>query len=644
MTGKSILVPIISAIGLLLLISLAVRHSEIVTGRYITSGVPPVLAFAGLLFFLLVQRLWRWLRPHATPDPRQALLLYTMLTIGVWLGGPVGVRAFLPHLTALQYWSKTDPSLAPYPDYLPAWYAPKDAEVNRVYYEGSREGIVPWDIWLPILFRWSPFFLALFGASYCLMLLVRNHWFHAERLTFPLLNLPMALAVDGGARYTGGTRPLLKHPLLWGGIAVAGLFNFANIGRALNPLIPAPGFYFSFHGLFPDRPWQPLNSILIVYLIELIGFGYFIPLEVTFSAWFLYLVEKAVAVGGIASGYDKPGFPFMQEQAAGAFLACGLLLAWGVRHHLAALWHRARRCAGEERTAFLGLAACSAVMIGWAVLAGLAFPLAVAYFLVIGCFVLVYARMRAETGIPSDFIYPYGLPKEMIVHAVSVNGIITLGGVQSMVIFSSLAWLSRHHMGEAMAAYQIDGMKLADQTHIGRRVLFVALLTAFVVGMAGTLWAHLTGYYQIGSNLSAGGMGEYRAKVALQEYQQMAGRLALPPPRDWSRLGAVGIGFCVALGLGMLRRSLVGMPLHPFGYILATAYGDEAVNFFPLFTAWLAKLVILRVGGLRLYRRGMPFFLGLIIGHFTIAGIFWPILSLFLSPEASRSYHLYLGG
>lgn len=282
--------------------------------------------------------------------------------------------------------------------------------------------------------------------------------------------------------------------------------------------------------------------------------------------------------------------------------------------------------------------------IGWAVLAGLAFPLAVAYLLVIGCFVLVYARMRAETSIPSDFIYPYGLPKEMIVNAVSVNGIIALGGVQSMVIFSSLAWLSRHHMGEAMAAYQIDGMKLADQTHIGWRVLFTALLTAFLVGMAGTWWAHLSGYYQIGSNLSAGGMGEYRAKVALQEYQQMVGRLALPPPRDWTPLGAVGIGFCVVLGLGTLRRSLVGMPLHPFGYILATAYGDEDVNFFPLFTAWFAKLVILRIGGLRLYRRGMPFFLGFIIGHFTIAGILWPTLSLFLSPEASRSYHLYLGG
>ena len=51
-----------------------------------------------------------------------------------------------------------------------------------------------------------------------------------------------------------------------------------------------------------------------------------------------------------------------------------------------------------------------------------------------------------------------------------------------------------------------------------------------------------------------------------------------------------------------------------------------------------------RAGGLRLYRQGMPFFLGLAIGHFFLAGIFWPVFSLFIAPEASRAYHLYFGG
>jgi hypothetical protein len=39
-----------------------------------------------------------------------------------------------------------------------------------------------------------------------------------------------------------------------------------------------------------------------------------------------------------------------------------------------------------------------------------------------------------------------------------------------------------------------------------------------------------------------------------------------------------------------------------------------------------------------------PFFLGLAIGHFFCAGLFWPVMSLFMVPAASSSYHLYFGG
>jgi len=77
---------------------------------------------------------------------------------------------------------------------------------------------------------------------------------------------------------------------------------------------------------------------------------------------------------------------------------------------------------------------------------------------------------------------------------------------------------------------------------------------------------------------------------------------------------------------------------------LATAYGDSATCWFPLLIAWLLKATILRFGGLTYYRRGMPFFLGLAIGHFFLAGVFWPVFSLLIAREASQSYHLYFGG
>lgn len=643
--ARGAVAPVLLGLVVVVLVQVAVRHSEIITGRYITSGVPPVLAFAAMLACVASRPLLRRIHPRLALDNRQILLLFMLLPIGIWLGGPYGVRAFLPHLTALQYWGKSNANLAPYADNLPAWYAPRGDEAMRLYWEGSRSGDVPWGIWLPVLLRWAPFFLAVFCASFCLMLLVRRQWLHAERLSFPLLTLPLALAADGGSRYAGERRSLFRHPVMWAGFGVAALFNLANIGHALIPTIPSTGFSYSLGTLSFARPWTPLNSVALFYMIETIGFGYFVPLDVSFSAWFLYVVEKLAAVAGTAAGYDRPGYPYIQEQSAGAYLACGLLLAWGARRHLQATWRRAwSGPAGEERLAWIGLGLSTALMVGWACAAGLAAAVAIPYFLVLGCFVLVYARIRAETGVPLEFIYPYGLPKEMVLNAFSVPGVTGIGGVQSMVIFSSLAWLSRHHLGEAMAAYQVDGLKLADQERIGRRALAAALLLAFGVGLAAALWAHLSGYYQIGSNTAAGGMGEYRASVAVQEYQQMASRISAPPPRDWPRLSANTIGFTAALAMAFARSRIPGLPLHPLGFLLATAYGDHTTCFFPLFVAWLVKLVILKAGGLRLYRQGMPFFLGLIIGHFFMAGIFWPVLSLLISPEASRSYHLFFGG
>lgn len=245
-----------------------------------------------------------------------------------------------------------------------------------------------------------------------------------------------------------------------------------------------------------NRPWTPLQPINIYFEIETIGIGYFVPLEVSFSAWFFYAFDRMFAVAGTAAGYDAPGFPFTAEQCAGGYVAIGLLL-----------------------------------------------------------------------------------------------------------------------------------------------------LLAFVIGLGAAYWVHLSTYYAAGSNLipSAGEIGEYREKVARQEYEQMATRVADMPPRSMPRLVAAAGGFGFAAALTLLRQRWIGCPFHPLGYLIATASGDTSTNWFPMLIAWLCKFVILRLGGLRLYRRGMPFFLGLAIGHLFVAGIFWPVFTLTLTKEAANSYHLLFG-
>ncbi|HOM82392.1 MAG TPA: hypothetical protein PLZ94_11455, partial [Armatimonadota bacterium] len=77
-------------------------------------------------------------------------------------------------------------------------------------------------------------------------------------------------------------------------------------------------------------------------------------------------------------------------------------------------------------------------------------------------------------------------------------------------------------------------------------------------------------------------------------------------------------------------------PLHPVGYVLGNT--PSMVSFWcPFFVAWLAKLIILRVGGIRLYRRCIPFALGLILGDYVVPGI-WGIVGLLTDTQMYLSF------
>jgi hypothetical protein len=626
-----------------------IRYTEMRTGRYISDGVPPIPAFASLLIFGLIRALLIKRAPRFAPTQAQILLIYVMLTIGTILSGPYQIRAFLPHLVSLQYWGRDGRVLGQYVPYLPSWYAPRNPDAIRRYFEGSRSGEIPWSYWAVPLFWWSLFFLAVFLCVYAMISLIRNAWIRNERLSFPLLSVPLAMTVTDWSAFGNRRQRTVVFAF---GFAVAFLFNGINILHVLVPSIPSLGFYSTLQDVFHDKPWTAFNEVYFIYFLEAIGIGYFVPLEITFSVWFFYLLNRLLAAWGMSAGYDTPGFPFTQEQSAGGYIAMGLILLFGLRQALRAsfklaftgraLTPEARR----ERGNWLLLTGGAVFVLAFCRMAGFSLLLAVPFFGILAIFTLVFARIRAETGVPFSFIYPFGLPKDLLVSTLGVQNVVGLGGTGSFVLFSSMAWLSRHHYPEEMAAYQMDGAKIAESARIPRRALFMGLLSALIVGLLCAYWVHLSAYYSIGSNMAGGsdGSGEFRATIALTEYQHMASSLATPPPPQLARFWAALGGFGFVGIISFLRMRIVGFPLHPLGFLIATAYGDGCNSWFSLFIAWLCKSILLKLGGLNLYRRGMPFFLGLTIGHFFMAGIAWPFISLFLPREVSNGYHIWFGG
>jgi hypothetical protein len=57
----------------------------------------------------------------------------------------------------------------------------------------------------------------------------------------------------------------------------------------------------------------------------------------------------------------------------------------------------------------------------------------------------------------------------------------------------------------------------------------------------------------------------------------------------------------------------------------------------PFFVAWMLKWLVLRYGGMSLYRRVLPYFLGLILGDY-IVPLLWAIAGVITGQQMYLAY------
>ena len=97
------------------------------------------------------------------------------------------------------------------------------------------------------------------------------------------------------------------------------------------------------------------------------------------------------------------------------------------------------------------------------------------------------------------------------------------------------------------------------------------------------------------------------------------------------------IGVGTTLGLAVMRALYAWWPLHPLGYTMGPSWPMIQL-WFSVFIGWALKSVILRYGGFRRFREAKPFFLGLVVGEFSAAGI-WLLID-FLCGKTGHHFFL----
>ncbi len=599
-----------------------------------------------LLVLLLLNAVLKALNPRWALTPTELLFIYVMQAVSIGISG-VGMTQFLcMQLAAVFHVSPSDPRWAQYYQPLLRKWAFPDPKVVPDFYNGHSTFWTAAHLrgWLSPVLVWSGFLLMLLMVMLCLNVLLRRRWVEHERLTFPLVVVPLTLTNNESRR------ALLRNKIFWIGFGVAFLLeNLAAFGY-LYPSIPFlplkpsdPRLNLS--SLFSQlpSPWNAIGELDLGFYPLVIGLAYLLPLDVSFSCWFFFLLHKmedvlATAWGLRASGVDQAlaRFPYPGEQGLGAFLGLALFSVWTARGYFRQMfrtvWSRADT--GDEDTqepmpyrwAMIGLAAGSLLLVAFAIALGtpplIAIALVVLYLLV----VIAYTRIRAEAGLPWAF-GPDMTPHQEIIAAVGT----TPGALRGFVGLTQFQWLDLDYRCTVMPN-QLEAMKIATDTRMNQRHLGGAILIATVLGIIASWASILACYYHYGA--ASGKVNDYRTSMGNTPWQLLDGWMSAYAPTDWPRLIGVGVGVAVTGILIALRARFLWWPLHPIGYVLSGTY-TMVWLWCPMLVGWLCKWLIMRYGGLKMYRFLWPFFIGLILGDY-VTGSLWALYGCITNTQPYR--------
>jgi hypothetical protein len=224
-------------------------------------------------------------------------------------------------------------------------------------------------------------------------------------------------------------------------------------------------------------------------------------------------------------------------------------------------------------------------------------------------YLLVFAltRLRAELGPPVNELYNIG-PDQMLPKVFGTRKL----GASNLTMFAMFWGFNRAHRCNPMP-YQLEGFKLADESKTSPKHLVAAMVLVSMLGIWVAFWGFLHVRYQHGFGGSFG----------WEAYRNLERWLHYMPGRDSAATGFMGGGFVLVLILTFLRRRLLWWSLHPVAYPLASSW-TMSWMWFPIFISWAVKRTLLKHGGIAAYRRGIPFFFGLILGEYFVGGM-WNI-------------------
>jgi hypothetical protein len=617
-----------------------------------------------VIFVLAILNRWLAARaPRLAMSPAEMLVIYIMLSIASAIGGRDSMENLLPVLGHPFWYADPSNGFEKFQHLIPSWLGQRDPAALRAFYLG-RASVYDWNVlraWVPLVAAWSAFILAMLMVMLSVNVIVRRHWMDLEKLSFPTVYLPVEMSRD---------KSFFSNRTLWMGFALPFAIQTMNGLHHLYPSVPSLNLKLQDVGpMFANPPWNGMGWTPISFYPFAIGMAFFLPLDLSFSCWFFYVLKKLEAVAGVVLGFKSPGgyggasWPYLREQGTGAWIGLCLFLIWAGRKQLAEIV-RTEVSGGEQkerdpsprpspngRGGFRDSApnpqpatdsgellsyraACAGVLLGllgmfaFCVRAGMSLWLPPIYF---GLFFLLsigITRIRAELGPPAhelNWVNP-----ENVVVSILGTGVL---GTQNLTVLSYMFWFNRGYRSHPMP-HQLEGMKIGRDMRMEPRRLLAAMILACVIGVFAMFWALLDVTLKQGA--ATANIRSYYTPIGAEAFNRLSGWIAYPKSTDVTAISWMALGFGFTVFLMSMKSAFFWWPLHPAGYALANSYALE-YWWMTLLIGWLIKLVIVRYGGIKGYRRALPFFLGLILGDYVAASM-WSIVGWVLGMSVYRVF------
>ena len=553
--------------------------------------------------------------------------IVTVIVMGLVVTGiPAFICGYLLAIsTAPYYFASPENQWAEYVlPYLPEFLIPSNKGFAITwFFEGLPFGEkIPWrtllTAWAMPLFWWLSFIWTLYLVSFALVVILRKQWVEKERLAFPLMEVPQALLTDN---IGGRLPPIMHNRLFWAGAAIPLAIVTWNIIGFFYHFVPNIEWHYSIQ-LAPSFP-----TLNVRLNFPVVGFMYFVNLNVSFSIWFFYLVcmiEEGLfsrfGLGVTETDWFVWGLPSVSWQSWGAFVIMVLWGLWMARQHLGEVLKQAWRpnsSSADElltyRTAVTVVVLGLTYMLVWLHKAGMSWMVAVLFLVGVLIAYIGITRLVIQAG-------AYYLTTPVVSQAMTM---MTLGTASIAPHGLVALGLTYSFFGDVQSIFMpaaAHAAKLRGTMRIGRGGLCVAIALAVIVGFGFAIGNLLFMGYDIGASNFNSWVYRVSSGAGVTTFNDVVAKVKDPAPFHYLKLTFFGIGAAAMSALTFLQYRFSWWPLHPIGLTVASLWMIRNIAV-AIFISWAAKSIIMRFGGYELYRKAIPFFIGLIIGHFLGVGI-----------------------